>query len=180
MITTIRQVISGAQTGVDIASLRVAKRLGFPTGGTMPKNFRTLIGPKPEWAKEFGLVEHELSMFPPRTRKNVEAAHLTIHLAVDFDTAGEVCTQNAIRAVRRANARIQLVRHEGIVRGAASFHASSADIDRAIVLIRETRKLMREPIIVNFAGNSEESARGIERAAEAFVERILAPFRSAA
>jgi hypothetical protein len=43
-MTAIVKVISGGQTGVDIAALWAAKALGFQTGGMMPKGWRTRGG----------------------------------------------------------------------------------------------------------------------------------------
>lgn len=51
---TLRRVISGGQCGVDVAALRAAKRAGLQTGGTMPRGWRTLDGPRPEYAAEYG------------------------------------------------------------------------------------------------------------------------------
>ena len=46
----IERVISGGQTGADQAGLAVAKRLGIPTGGCMPKGWLTEAGPRPDFA----------------------------------------------------------------------------------------------------------------------------------
>lgn len=79
----IAKVISGGQTGVDIAALRAAKRLGIPTGGTMPAGWRTLDGPKPEWAAEFGFIAHASDAYPPRTFANAKAGDVTVRGALD-------------------------------------------------------------------------------------------------
>jgi hypothetical protein len=46
----IAKVQSGGQTGTDVAGVRAARRLGIPTGGVMPKGWKTLDGPRPEYA----------------------------------------------------------------------------------------------------------------------------------
>jgi Circularly permutated YpsA SLOG family len=64
------KVISGGQTGIDRMGLEVARDLGFPTGGSAPKNFMTELGPDPSLA-DFGLVALQQREYPMRTRKNV-------------------------------------------------------------------------------------------------------------
>jgi hypothetical protein len=51
------RIISGGQTGVDIAALRAAQRATLKTGGVAPNNFETLKGPNPELKTKFGLIE---------------------------------------------------------------------------------------------------------------------------
>lgn len=46
----IEKIISGGQTGADIAGLRWARKNGVPTGGYIPKGFRTESGYKTEYA----------------------------------------------------------------------------------------------------------------------------------
>jgi len=54
---TINLIVSGGQTGADIAGLRAARALDIPTTGFMPKGWTTERGPKPEYAQKFGLLE---------------------------------------------------------------------------------------------------------------------------
>ena len=53
----IERVLSGGQSGADQASWRAAKTHGIPTGGAMPKGFRTEDGPRPEFAERYGAVD---------------------------------------------------------------------------------------------------------------------------
>jgi len=71
------RIISGGQTGGDLAGLVVGRRLGLPTGGTAPKGWRTEKGPQPVLA-EYGLVEDTSSDWDPRTRKNIQDADATL------------------------------------------------------------------------------------------------------
>lgn len=89
------KVISGGQIGADIAGLRAAKRCVIKTGGMMPKDFKTLVGPKPEWAQEFNLLESEYIDYPSRTRANVRDSDGTVRIAYNFGTPGEKCTLRA-------------------------------------------------------------------------------------
>ena len=73
----LRAIISGGQAGADRAGLEVGKRLGFRTGRTAPKGFRTNKGPDPS-LKQFGLEEDPSSEYPPRTVKNVQNSDGTV------------------------------------------------------------------------------------------------------
>ena len=42
------KAISGAQTGVDVGALRAPRSRGVPTGGTVPRGYKTNRGPMPE------------------------------------------------------------------------------------------------------------------------------------
>ena len=75
------RIISGFQTGADIAGNQVAKELGLETGGTAPKGFRTDDGLKPEYRNMYGGIEisnrqtknydGRESTYGPRTEQNV-------------------------------------------------------------------------------------------------------------
>lgn len=67
----IEKIISGGQTGADQGGLEAAVGLGLETGGKVPQGFRTELGPKPELASLYGLVELASDEYPPRTRYNV-------------------------------------------------------------------------------------------------------------
>ena len=95
------KIVSGGQNGVDEAGLRAAKAVGLATGGWAPRGFKTLDGPRPDLGKDYGLLEHESSDYPPRTLANVRDSDGTIRLADDFTSPGEVCTLNAIRDLGR-------------------------------------------------------------------------------
>jgi hypothetical protein len=71
------KVISGAQTGADVAGLWMAKLCGIPTGGWAPKGFETLKGEHPEMAETFGIKEHSKG-YRGRTIQNLSEADLTI------------------------------------------------------------------------------------------------------
>lgn len=74
----LKKIISGGQTGADQGGLEAAEKLGIPTGGKMPKGFRTEIGSAPELAERFGLDELASDEYPPRTRYNVVDSDATI------------------------------------------------------------------------------------------------------
>lgn len=88
----LKQIISGAQNGVDIASLKTAKSFGLKTGGTMPKNFKTLDGNKPEYKDLYGVKESYSDYYPVRTEQNVIDSDATLRLYTDANSSGEKCT----------------------------------------------------------------------------------------
>ena len=77
-MTCVVRVISGGQTGADQGALFAAEILGIPTGGWMPRGFRTETGPRPDFAQRFGLKEHPSPNYPPRTEANVREADATL------------------------------------------------------------------------------------------------------
>jgi hypothetical protein len=57
------RIISGGQTGADIAGIRAAKRVGLETGGCLPRGCGTLDGPRREYIREYGMHEHRSSSY---------------------------------------------------------------------------------------------------------------------
>ena len=163
----IAKIISGGQTGVDIAALRAAKLAKIPTGGTMPKGFLTLLGPRPEWAREFGLAEHPSPNWPPRTWQNVKDSDITIRIAVDFKTSDELCTRAAILSHKKPSIDLE------VVRGGGRFFADEDRIWAVGERLSDLAEDLGRGIIVNFAGNSEKTAPGIELVAEGYIRMII-------
>jgi hypothetical protein len=64
------KIVSGGQTGADRAALEVAQEFGLETGGYAPKGYLTEDGPDLT-LRQFGLREHVLPEYPPRTRMNI-------------------------------------------------------------------------------------------------------------
>ncbi|PRY33874.1 putative molybdenum carrier protein [Spirosoma oryzae] len=85
------QVRSGGQSGIDTIGISVAKALGFKTGGTAPKGFRTEFGPNPLLGTVFGLVESNSPDYPPRTRQNIIDSDGTLLLG-DLNSQGSKLT----------------------------------------------------------------------------------------
>lgn len=169
MLTT---VISGGQTGVDIAALRAAQAVGLATGGWMPRGWRTLTGPRPEYAARYGLRAHASPAYPPRTHQNVADADATLRLAVDFASAGERCTREGVVKHRRPSHDVGL--DAGFVHLRLVLAAADDDPIRRL-LIDDVVEWMREKnvTILNVAGNSEFTAPGIEAAAEAYLRTLF-------
>jgi len=64
-------VISGGQTGADLAGLDAARAFGIRTGGWIPRGFRTELGSMPEYGPKYGLKEVSESGYTERTRQNI-------------------------------------------------------------------------------------------------------------
>jgi hypothetical protein len=164
----IARIRSGGQTGADVAALRAAKARGVPTGGVMPRGFRTLTGPRPEYAALYGVTEHASPAYPPRTFENVRDSDVTVRIAVDFNDPGEAMTLKAIERYGRPHADI------GVRRGGGpGLVVDDADIFAAVEVIEATARKLGREVVVNIAGNSEHTAPGIERMAEAIVAILI-------
>jgi hypothetical protein len=88
------KAISGGQTGADQTFVEEAAKLGLKTGGTMPKGFKTEVGPMKAWAEKYGLTEHESDKYPPRTWDNVMNSDVTVWFG-RTTSAGFKCTKEA-------------------------------------------------------------------------------------
>jgi len=162
----IDKFISGAQVGADIAALRAVARRGYPTGGTMPKGFRTKDGPRPDWAEEFGLAESHSPNYPPRTWANVRDSDMTIRIAVDYNSPGERLTATACRSTKRRMVDIPLYRHDAD----RLYVALEGHIGAAVFDIVRYRHLLKRPLVINIAGNARID---IEPAVEAVMSSLL-------
>ncbi len=164
------KIISGGQTGADIAGVKAAKSLGIETGGWMPRGWKTLDGPKPEYEKLYGMKCHSSPAYPPRTEWNVRDAHLTIRFATKFDSAGERCTLNAIDRLKKpyidVNARKPTM--EG------GINERIWDID---FLLRQFKHACHD-FTINIAGNSEKTSPGIEEFVYEFLRKTLHEYKS--
>lgn len=73
----LKKIISGGQTGADRGALEAGKRLGYETGGTVPRGYRTNRGPD-QSLREFGVKEHSSAGYPPRTIRNIKDSDGTV------------------------------------------------------------------------------------------------------
>lgn len=143
----LRKIISGGQTGADIAGLKAAKELGLETGGWMPKGFRTLEGARPEYRELYGLRDTESSYYPPRTALNVKESDGTVRFATDWESPGEKLTLKLINQYKKPAHGISLT--VGI------------ELEEEVKVFRAW--LVRSNIqTLNVAGNSEQTSPGIE------------------
>lgn len=97
----VEKIISGGQTGADVAGLFAAVGLHLKTGGWMPKGFRTLQGDSPSMEEKFGMKESFSRNYPPRTKMNVHESDGTVRFASNLQSPGEICTLKAIKALKK-------------------------------------------------------------------------------
>lgn len=159
----LRKVVSGGQTGADIAGLEVAKKFGFETGGIMPFGFKTLDGCRPEYKDMYGLTAHNSSSYVPRTRANVRDSDGTIRLAFNLESRGEICTLKAIKDYGKSWIDVDF---------------SSDSAKQAVKPVVEW--LHRNEIeILNVAGNAEQTWAGTYEAALQYLERLFEQVKGA-
>lgn len=85
---TVTKIISGGQTGADMAGLLAAEQLKLETGGWMPKNYKTEDGNKPEMAK-YGIKCLDSEYYPDRTMRNVDDADGTIVFRLKYSPGSD-------------------------------------------------------------------------------------------
>lgn len=151
---SIEKVISGGQTGADIAGLMVAKAFGIETGGWMPKGFITQAGPKPEWSEKYNLQEHSSPKYPGRTCKNVEDSDGTIRIAGNFGSAGERLTLRAITDCKKPHFDVDI--------------SSPPQVKLFVEWIKRY-----DIKVLNVAGNSERTWNGITGEAVDYLTRCF-------
>jgi len=72
----IQKIISGGQTGADIAAIDAAIASGINYGGWLPKGRKTEDGPLDTRYKNF--LEHPSGSYPKRTERNVKDSDATL------------------------------------------------------------------------------------------------------
>ena len=151
-------VRSGGQTGADESGLYVAHFLGIPTGGVMPKGFKTLKGPRPDLAAKYNLTEHESERYPPRTYQNVKDADATIRIYTNPNSPGEILTLKAIKQYNKPYFDIDL--------------RNPPEIEEVINFLTNN-----EIQVLNIAGNSEKTSPGIFEKACKILFKILKSYK---
>jgi hypothetical protein len=153
------KLISGGQTGADLAGLWVGKVLGLETGGSAPRNFRTLVGPQPKLA-EFGLEENASFNYHPRTLQNVLNADFTVLFTRVHNSPGSRLTYGYCRQYQKCCLRCYF---DGLGEQDHVSHSESENVSFRIwsqlrAEDERHRKLgIDEPIIMNIAGNATEN-----------------------
>lgn len=90
----IKRIISGGQTGADIAGLHAGRILGLETGGWAPRGWLTELGPMRELMQSFGLKECKVAGYPTRTVMNVNDSDGTVIFG-KFNSPGSKLTSEA-------------------------------------------------------------------------------------
>lgn len=130
------KVISGGQTGADIAGLSAAKRCGLETGGFAANGFETENGKRPDYAKMYNLVDKHYN-YAQRTVENVKASDATFVFASNISSSGTRLTiQSCIKFDKR--------------------YLVNPTTDEVISFIQS-----QKPKVINIAGNRESVTPGI-------------------
>jgi len=143
----LKKVISGGQTGVDVAALRAAKASDLETGGYMPRGFKTDEGNRPKYEKDFGMKATSSPDYPDRTRMNIRSADATLQIASNFKSRGEKLTTGIIQELKKETLQVVVNLDE---------EPSEAEAKTIADWIRE-----KNIQTLNVAGNSESTSPGI-------------------
>ena len=143
------RVVSGGQTGIDLAGVTAACVLGIPTGGWAPKGWVTTHGQKHGTMTQFGLKECEVPGYAERTKRNVRDSHFTLILFEDYNSPGERCTRRYIESLQRPHYEFNMTLPQ--------------EQEHFIGLAAKTINACRQSpcYVINIAGNSEVTCPGI-------------------
>jgi hypothetical protein len=163
-------VISGGQTGADIAALKAAKLCGLETGGVAPADYITADGAKPELGTEFGLkqlmrAKESLSeMYVKRSKLNVEQGDVTI----SFRLQPSVGTDKTIGYCRDKNWAVARGKVPTKVYRPCLVINDVADEEKAGELVAEFLK-KHAVLTVNVCGHRDDVTAGITQ----FEDRVF-------
>ena len=94
----LERVVTGGQSGSDLAGWRAARAAGIATGGWMIGNYWTEDGDRPEFAEMYGATLLPVSAklpFAVQLRKRSEANAVMADATLCFDLVGSKATWNA-------------------------------------------------------------------------------------
>ncbi len=155
------KICSGGQNGSDLAALEAAKLVGFPTGGCMPKGFLNHDGQNLHFAALYGVTEHSSPKYPPRTYENAKNSDATLRFAVDFSTAGELCTLKAIRQYDKLFLDVQMKKDENV-------EPNPKSVDFIVKWIVDNKIK-----VLNVAGNSNKTHHLMQEKVRNFMIAVL-------
>ena len=152
------KIISGFQTGADLAAIDFAIENGIPYGGCVPKGRKYELGRLPE---KYICVESTSSQYPPRTAKNVADSDITIIFHVG-DLGNESGCALTVRLCQKAN-KPHVVQRLDVIN-----NYEAADFLRPIF----TGGVYK---VINVAGSRESKAPGIYERVKAILKLACAP-----
>ena len=154
------KIISGGQTGADQAGLAAAIELKLETGGMMPKGFVTEDGPRPRFARLYGVTEHSISdEYPPRTSWNVANSDGTLIFGDANSRGCQLTTKCAL--IKHKKPLFVLPWEPGVIVSSSHIEAFRVWLDKERILV------------LNVAGNRESKKPGIYRACyETLIEAL--------
>lgn len=149
------KVISGLQTGADIAGIIAAQKCGIEIGECwMPKGFRTEKGPRPEYAQLYNARETASSGYTARTAQNIQSSDGTIIFSRNMNSPGTLQTLSLLTKWGRPKYIPQ--------------SNSSQEVINVVEWLKE-----ENIYCLNVAGNRESVAPGIQANVEAFLTKVF-------
>jgi len=148
-------IYSGCQDGIDILALQIAKELGYKTGGFAPSKFYTKTGNHSEYAELYNVKELKFGTYKQRTHKNVEKTDATILIIKYINSPGTICALKAIEKYNKPYFIINVDFLDGMV-------------DKCVEWVKEGKYT-----IINFAGHSNDTCKGITEIAAPIIKEIL-------
>lgn len=152
----IKKIISGGQTGVDRAALDIAINRQIPCGGWCPEGRKAEDGTIPG---KYPLEETEDENYQERTKKNITGSDGTLIL----------CPENSMDDGTKLTYKLAKELEK------PTFVADPADEDQIPHVIKW---LLDENIhVLNVAGPRESKLRGIYKASEMFLDKLMNVFK---
>ena len=150
------KVVSGGQTGVDQAALRVAIDLGLPHGGWCPKGRKCETGAIPA---DYKLQELDSHRYSDRTERNVVDSDATLILYRGALTGGTLLTHRLAKRHNKLHLVVDLL----------------SDVPAESVSDWIKANAVQ---VLNVAGPRESTCNGIFDMSRAYLERVFREFTS--
>ena len=144
----VTKIISGGQTGADLAGLKAAKILGINTGGRAPKGYKTEIGQNLDLKKIYGLSEDAADDYSKRTIFNLSVSDATVIFSSNAKSPG---TKLTIK-------HCELLKKPFLLLDPKNINV----IDLITEFLQKQRHNFSRKITLNVAGNRESKSLGIE------------------
>lgn len=170
------RVISGGQTGCDIAALRAARACGIETGGFAPLGWSTEAGPNPALA-DYGLEECSRPGYAARRTSNVALADAILLLGDPWSNGSAGLLRDAHRAGKPVLICSRV--HEG---KAVELEVGRGEVVTWVVYGTDEHFAwmflsLHDVGTLMVAGNRESLNPGIEKAAQKWLERVFRLWR---
>lgn len=151
----VSKVISGGQTGADIAGIDAAQSLGIDYGGSIPKGRKTENGTLDERYDK--IIELNTTSYSIRTEKNVVDADATLIFTYSNVGSGSRLTIRLAKKNKKPYLYINLEKK-----------TDAEAIEEVSVWLAR-----KKPIVLNIAGSRESTAVGIYKRVYGILKKVL-------
>lgn len=165
-------IISGGQTGVDIAALRAARALGLKTGGWAPPRFMTSKGPKEKLLRDhYGLKAIDFSgswpaAYARRSMRNVDESDASVVIRTHASTGTDKTLGYCI------SGKWQKPKEEPVVAGeVVSTYRPVFVVTTLTVPNAKLSKFVKRYETINVAGHRGDAAWELE--VQRFLEKVF-------